>query len=218
MKKRAPGLIETMRVIDGHVPLWPLHLDRLHRSAAALGILVPELERPGGGADRVVRLEVSEGEVSWSERPLGATEPIALVMSPAPHRGYPHKRTDRAWLDACGMAARGSGADDALLLDVGEVVVEATIWAIGWWRGERLVFPPLALGGLPSVARARLAEVVRGGLATAQLHRGEAYGAPLVACNAARGLVPVAALDGVAIPANQRTAVVARRFWDRDHA
>lgn len=213
-----PSLIETVRIVDGRAPLWPLHRERLGRSAEALGLALPEVDRPEGGMDRVVRIEVSENRVLVSDREVGGTAPLALYSSPAPHRGYPHKTTDRAWLEAARMTASHFEADDALMLDSDGRVIEATIWAIAWWDGETLVFPPLALGGLPSVARARLAETVRGGTKEATVSREQLRGVALLACNAARGVVSVAALDDDAVPANHRTLALARRFWARRDA
>lgn len=159
----ATTLLETVRVRNGVAPLWPLHLERLHRSAAALGIAVGELERPAGGDDRIVRFEVSNGVVRSTEREVGSTAPLALVTAHAVHQGYPHKVAARAWLEAARMPIGSQSTDDVLFFDAEGYLVEASIWAIGWWDRETLVFPPLALGGLPSVARARLAETVRGG-------------------------------------------------------
>ncbi|MEO5825610.1 MAG: aminotransferase class IV [Gemmatimonadales bacterium] len=218
MTALAPTLIETVRVIGGRAPLWPLHRTRLGASAAALGISVLPMDPPWGGEDRVVRFSVTDGAVRTAERPVGPGDPLAFVSSGAVHRGYPHKVAARAWLNAEGLLARAGGADDAIMLDAEGMVVEATIWAIGWWEGERLVFPPLARGGLPSVARARLAELVRGGIGEADLPVEEASRRPLVACNAARGVVTVAALDGLGVPSNHRTSAIAARFWDRDSA
>lgn len=213
-----PALIETVRVIGGKAPLWPLHLQRLTQSAEALGLALPDLVAPRGGEDRVVRMEVSGGRVLVSDREVGSTAPLALYTSPAAHRGYPHKVTDRAWLEAARMTAGHFEADDALLLDHAGNVVEATIWSISWWDGETLVFPQLALGGLPSVGRARLAETVRGGIRDAVVTRDQLRGVALLACNAARGVVSVAALDDDAVPANHRTLALARRFWARRNA
>lgn len=213
-----PSLIETVRVVDGRAPLWPLHLERLMRSAEALSLTLPVIERPEGGGDRVVRYEISAERALVSDREVGSIAPLAFYTSPAPHRGYPHKTIDRAWLEAARMTAGNFEADDALMLDEEGRVVEATIWAIGWWDGERLVFPPLTLGGLPSVARARLAETVRGGMNEASMTRDELRGVALLACNAARGVVSVAAWDDDAVPANHRTLALARRFWARRDA
>lgn len=209
------ALIETVRVIDGRAPLWPLHLERLRRSATELCIALPRLEPPTGD-DRVVRYEVDgDTGLAISEREVALAEPLDLVTSPAPHRGYPHKTTERAWLEAARTSVTPMGADDALLLDDGQRLIEATIWAIGWWDGERLFFPPLSLGGLPSVARSRLAETVRGGIHEATIRRDELAWRSLVACNAARGLALVSSLDGEPVPGNLRTTAVAARFWKR---
>ncbi|MBA2292000.1 MAG: aminotransferase class IV [Gemmatimonadales bacterium] len=218
MTALAATLIETVRVIGGRAPLWPLHRSRLDTSAVALGIVVPPLEPPVGGEDRVVRYAVSGDVVRITESSVEPAESLAFVSSAALHRGYPHKVAARAWLNAERLLARAGGADDAIMMDGGGMVVEATIWAVGWWDGDRLLFPPLARGGLPSVARARLAEVVRGGIGEGDLAREKASRRPLVACNAARGVVAVAALDGVGTPMNHRTLAISKRFWDRDCA
>ena len=103
------GLFETVRVINGVAPLWALHLARLRNSAASLGIPVPILAEPNGGPDRVIRIEVRADTADVAEgRDVGSTEPLALVISPAPHRGYPHKSTDRAWLEAARTTEPGA--------------------------------------------------------------------------------------------------------------
>lgn len=209
------ALIETVRVLDGQVPLWPLHKARLEQSGHALGMAVPRLEAPAHGEDRIVRYQVARDGVGITEREVVPPAPLVLATSPAPHRGYRHKTTDRAWLEAARTSVLPLGADDALLLDADGYVIEATNWAIGWWDGERLFFPPLSLGGLPSVARARLAETVRGGIHTGALRYDELAWRSLVACNAARGLVLVSSLDGEPVPGNLRTTAVAARFWRR---
>jgi para-aminobenzoate synthetase/4-amino-4-deoxychorismate lyase len=208
------ALIETVRVHKGAAPLWPLHLERLQRSAAELGITLPHLSPPAGGDDRIVRYEVTSEGVQLSERELPHTESLSLATSPAEHRGYPHKTTERGWLEAARLSVHPLGADDALLLRAG-VLVEGTIWAIGWWDDETLCFPPLALGGLPSVGRARLAETVRGKIREVEIRRDELAWRALVAVNAVRGLVPVHSLDGEPVPGNFRTTAIAGRFWNR---
>ncbi|MEP6591881.1 MAG: aminotransferase class IV [Gemmatimonadota bacterium] len=212
------ALIETVRLLDGVAPLWPLHLARLEASALALGLTLPPVDEPEGGGDRVVRVEVSESRILLGDREVGTTAPIALYTSPGNHRGYPHKTNERAWLEAARVSAGRFQADDALFLDDRGRMIEGSIWAVGWWAGESLYFPPLALGGLPSVARARLAETVRGGIHEAAVTRAELRGVALLACNAARGVVSVAALDDDAVPANHRTLALSRRFWSRRRA
>ncbi len=212
-------LFETVRVQAGRAPLWDLHHARAMASASALELVPPPDVAPAWpDGDAVVRCELVGGAWQLVPRPVPTIEPIVLATSPAPHRGYPHKITDRAWLEAARLSVTPLRADDALLLDAAGRVVESAIWAIGWWDREGLVFPPLVLGGLPSVARAHLERVVRGGIQAGECTRAELSGRSLVACNAARGVVPVAALDGEAVPGNLRTLPLAARFWDPDAA
>ncbi len=211
-------LIETVRVREGRAPLWPLHSARVNRSAGMLGVELPDLAPPVGGVDRVVRYAIEAGRVTLSERDVGSVAPVHLVTSPAAHRGYPHKVADRGWLTAARHGVQQLGGDDALLLDGEGRLIEATLWAVGWWDGDRLCFPPLDLGGLPSVARNRLAEIARGGVREVALHRDQLAWRALVVCNAARGIVPVATLDGEPVPGNHRTGALADRFWARQSA
>jgi branched-subunit amino acid aminotransferase/4-amino-4-deoxychorismate lyase len=211
-------LIETVRIIDGRAPLWPLHRWRLMNSALMLGVPLPDIAGPNGGADRVVRIEIGNGDVEITERDVDDLESISLASSPAPHRGYPHKIGSRAWLEAAHTTGRATGADDALLFDGEGRLIEATRWAVGWWNGERLCFPPLALGGLRSVARARVLEMVRGGLEEAVLMRDEMAKRSLLVCNAVRGVLSVSMLDGTPAVENPRTAALAKRFWVRTQA
>jgi branched-subunit amino acid aminotransferase/4-amino-4-deoxychorismate lyase len=209
---RTVGLIETVRVRNGIAPLWTLHLARLRRSAADLGIPLPaKLARPTG-PDRVARLEARPAGITVTDRAVGATRPVRLVTAGEVHPGYSHKVTDRAPFDAAREAARASGADDALLLTAAGRVAEATIWTLFWWDGARLATPALALGVLPGVARARLG-LIAGGLAERELLSAGLHGRSLFVANAARGVVAVAELDGVPVPADPRSAALAAAFW-----
>ena len=209
------GVFETVRIINGSVPLWPLHVARLARGAESMRYELPRVAEPSGGEDRIVRIELGPAGLSYSERELGSEQPIALLVSPVVHRGYRHKFVDRAWLEAARTTATPFGADDVILCDDAGNLVEATRWAIGWWESETLCFPPLTLGGLASVARTRLGEIARGGIRERAIHGSTLSGRSLLACNAARGIVPVAALDGAPMPANHRTEALAKRFWNR---
>jgi branched-subunit amino acid aminotransferase/4-amino-4-deoxychorismate lyase len=208
-----PGLIETLRVREGATPLASLHVRRLSHACRDLGIPFPRsLELPEGGADRVHRLEVDRDGVRTSERPVGSTLPVRLVTVSVPHPGYPHKSTDRGAFELAAAEALAAGADDALLLTRAGEVAEATIWSLFWWEADALCAPALELGVLPGAARARLAEVV-GELVERRVRLAELAGRPLFAANAARGVVPVATLDGHPVPWVEATAALAARFW-----
>jgi branched-subunit amino acid aminotransferase/4-amino-4-deoxychorismate lyase len=207
----AVTLLETARVRGGVAPLWRFHLRRLAESCASLGLRFPTIVAPSGGEDRVHRLEVSDAGVWASERPLGSTEPVRIVTASARHHPYPWKTTGRQAFEEARGEAVAAGADDALLLTEDGLVAECGIWSLLWWEGDRLCAPDFALGVLRGVGRARLAELV--GVTPRRAMREELEGRSLVVVNAARGVVPVAELDGRAVPESPATARLAERFW-----
>ena len=206
-------LIETVRIRNGAAPLWYLHVRRLAMSCRALGVPIPvELITPEGGADRVHRLLVSRRGMVAGERPVGSTAPVRLVTSKVVHRPYPHKLVDRERFDRALADAKAMGADDGLLLTVGGQVAETGIWGIFWWEDGRVAAPSLEIGILPGVGRARIAEIV-GELQERKATLEEIRGKPLFVANSVRGVVPVASLDGAAVPEIAETEALASRFW-----
>ena len=206
-------LIETVRLHNGAAPLWYLHVRRLATSCRALGVPIPtELITPEGGADRVHRLLVSRRGVVAGERPVGSSAPVRLVTSKVVHRAYPHKLVDRERFDRALADAKAMGADDGLLLTVGGQVAETAIWGIFWWEEGRVAAPALEIGILPGVGRARIAELV-GEIQERKATLDELRGKPLFVANAVRGVVPVATLDGAAVPESVETEALASRFW-----
>jgi branched-subunit amino acid aminotransferase/4-amino-4-deoxychorismate lyase len=182
-------------------------------SCRALGIPFPRVfEVPTGGPDRVHRIEVGSRGVEVTRREPGSDAPVRLVTSSVPHPGYPHKTTERADFEKAGTEAGRAGADDALLLTSGGLVAEATIWCLYWWEGDRVAAPPVELGILPGVSRMRIEELA-GPLLTRPLPRSDLDGRALFLSNAARGIVEVAALDGVPVPRHTGTEALRARFW-----
>ena len=206
-------LIETVRIRNGVAPLWYLHLRRLASSCKELGVPLPgELPTPSGGLDRVHRLEVSRRGLQVGQRPMPPTVPVRLVISPVPHEGYPHKTTDRRPFERALGDARQRGADDGILLTEAGFVAEAAIWTLFWWEDGRICAPPLALGILPSVARARVTELV-GGIEERRVRPAEILGRPMLLGNAVRGLVDVTWLDGATLPEWPGLEALSDRFW-----
>lgn len=206
------GLIETVRLREGVAPLWGLHLRRLLRSCRELGVPFPlELAVPAGGVDRVHRLEVSAEGVLVSERTLGSAEPVRLVTSHIVHRPYAHKTTARGPFELAQREAQALGADDGLLLADGGWVAEAAIWSVFWWDADRLCAPPLGLGVLTGVARSRIAELAT--IEERRVDRRALNGRALFVANAVRGIVEVAALDGVPGLHVAATRALQARFW-----
>jgi branched-subunit amino acid aminotransferase/4-amino-4-deoxychorismate lyase len=206
-------LIATVRMRNGAAPLWYLHVRRLATSCRALGVPIPmELITPEGGADRVHRLLVSRRGVVAGERPVGSTAPVRLVTSKVVHRPYPHKLVDRERFDRALADAKAMGADDGLLLTVGGQVAETAIWGVFWWEDGKLAAPPLEIGILPGVARARIAELV-GDIQERKATLDEIRARPLFVANSVRGVVPVTSLDRVEVPQAPETEALASRFW-----
>jgi branched-subunit amino acid aminotransferase/4-amino-4-deoxychorismate lyase len=213
MPSRMPSLIETVRVRGGLAPLWYLHLRRLGSSCKALGVPLPgELPTPSGGEDRVHRLEVGPRGLETGTRAVGDTRPVSLVVARTVHRPYRHKTTDRAQFDRALDEARAAGADDAVLLTEGGYVAECAIWSLFWWEEGRLCTPPLALGVLPGVARARLEEL-HGGIEERRAGPARLAGLSLFVANAARGVVPVARFEGRQVAQDAGTARLSGSFW-----
>ena len=208
------GLIETVRVRAGAAPLWRLHRRRLAASSAALGLdaVAVAVEMPQGGPDRIVRIEVRREGVSVSERIVPPPGPVRLVVSGEPYRPYPHKVTERGQFDRALAEAARAEADDAVLLAEGGIVAEAARWGVYWWDGDRLCAPPMALGLLWSVARARLAELA-GPIEERAVSPAALTRYPLFVANAARGIVEVVTWDGHASRRDARTGALAARFW-----
>jgi 4-amino-4-deoxychorismate lyase len=206
-------LIETVRLRGGEAPLWGLHLGRLFRSCAELGVPPPlELAVPAGGPDRIHRLTVGARGVDVTERPVGPTSPVDLITTSVVHRPYPHKTTARSSFDRALADARRAGADDAVMLTEGAKVAECAIWSLFWWgeQGE-LCTPALELGVLPGVARDRIGALVP--LRQQSVGRDALDGRPLFVANAVRGVVSVKRLDGRLVPDFSATEPLRARFW-----
>jgi branched-subunit amino acid aminotransferase/4-amino-4-deoxychorismate lyase len=211
------GLIETMRVREGRIPFLNRHLTRLTRSLEALSLPrasqdIAALVKPfAGTGNAVIRIEVCDGRTAVTVRELPSLDPPAVITASEPHVPYPHKTTERdRFADAAREAVVGE-ADDALLLTHEGWVAEGTAWNLCWWDGAGLLTPPLELGILPGIGRARVLELVPA--EEARVARPALDGKSQFLVNAVRGVVAIASLDGSTVPADPRIADLARRFW-----
>jgi branched-subunit amino acid aminotransferase/4-amino-4-deoxychorismate lyase len=213
----ALGLLETIRVREGKLPLLGRHLARLTRSLSALNLQPPDrdvgaLVRPFAAlGEGVLRVEVRGGHASVTVRDLPPPEPPRVITARVHHVPYPHKTTARDVFDHAAAEAARAGADDALLLTAEGLVAEGTTWTVAWWDWEHVCTPALDVGVLPGVARARLATLVP--FIEGRFARAELEGRSLFLANAVRGVVGLAALDGVPVPSDPRTEELGRRFW-----
>jgi branched-subunit amino acid aminotransferase/4-amino-4-deoxychorismate lyase len=150
--------------------------------------------------------------VQVSERLVGPTTPVKLMVSRVTHHSYPYKTTERTQFERALGDARDAGMDDALLLTPGGFVAETAIWSVFWWDGSTLCAPAFELGILPGVGRARITELV-GEVEERRSTMKDIRGLSLFLVNAVRGIVPVATLDGSAVSPSTNTDALAARFW-----
>ncbi|NNF65675.1 MAG: hypothetical protein HKN07_15635 [Acidimicrobiia bacterium] len=186
--QRGLGCFEAMRSYGGCVFRLDAHLDRLDRSASALGLELPardDLSRwivaqadagtalPGDGS--AVRVFVTGG----IEGIAGSSRVIVTVASPPPRPASLRLASVEApwhpagrWSELTGaktisyapnMAARekarSRGSDDALLTSVDGVVLEGPTFTVAWVNDSRVYTPSLDLGILSSITRTALLEV-----------------------------------------------------------
>lgn len=197
------GIFETMRAIDGRVPLLGRHLTRLGASAAALGLTCPGedaiVEQIVAALDTSaalrVRLDLDGGgiiSVQTSPAPAPRSVRLALVPSFDPGDAPRHKTRDRADYAAAARAARTAGADHPLLVSSEGLVGEtdhANIFAV---IDGNLITPPTG-GILPGVARSVLIDDF--GAIERPLTAGElASASEVFLTNALRGVIPIACL------------------------
>jgi 4-amino-4-deoxychorismate lyase len=182
---RGRAVFETLRVYGGHPFRLRDHLERMHGSAARLGISCPpgfaELAalalEAAGEPDAVLRLYLTAGRE-------GAGAPVSLalvgalpddledrrargialvsllgVRAEAPWLLGGVKSTSYAVNVAASAEARARGADDAVFVRDDSVVLEGPATNVWWRRGSTLYTPALELGILAGVTRAALIEL-----------------------------------------------------------
>lgn len=163
----ARTLFETLRAEAGRPVRGPLHLARLRRSAAALGIPLNEAEVDAALADLpggMLRLRLtvhSDGSVRLESWPFEPDPPETLVTvgwaeevvrSDDPARR--HKSRDRAAYDRGARHAAQAGLADVLFRNERGEVVEGAISTVFAEIDGRVWTPPIAAGALPGVLRA----------------------------------------------------------------
>lgn len=217
------ALFEALRVKDGKIPFLDRHLRRLAEGSAAIGLKPPPSDtgaqiaaRIGPMRDGALRADWNGETLTIIERDLPKSVPLTLAVVRDPHPGYAWKFAERKAFDRALGAVALAGAGEALFLAADGSVAEASRFSFAWIDGNAVVFPPLALGVLASIGRERVTELAPGiGLAVrdARVPPPALNGRSLFLTNAVRGVVPVASLDGVAVPADERIAALGQRFW-----
>jgi branched-subunit amino acid aminotransferase/4-amino-4-deoxychorismate lyase len=208
------GVFETLRLVAGAPPLWPLHRERLATSLARLGLPAPrrdweamltELARRNRIRRGVARLTVGKGLAlaTCTRLPRGLalerSEGIALSTIPLARAAAELKATSclPVWL-----AERDAGGEVALVGERGELLeTSRSNLFIVTERSVETADPPRVL---PGVARRLVLEAaqelgMRIRLRAPRLAE-RARWREVFVTNAVRGVRPVASLDGAPVP------------------
>ncbi|MFM6931663.1 MAG: aminodeoxychorismate synthase component I [Novosphingobium sp.] len=196
-------LIETMAFTpEGGIPLLELHLERLKASAAELGFVFDrhavrnaiqalcfEIEGPSKVRLVVARSGAHALEIAPMPQAFDGPASCAVLRLPVDGGDWQlrHKTTDRHFYNAALDAARGAGAQEALLLRDDGLVTEGSFTNLFVERDGVLLTPPARLGLLPGVLRSAL--IAEGRAQEADLTLGDLSGGFLIG-NALRGLMP----------------------------
>ena len=223
---RGRAAFETTRVYGGRPFCLPQHVARLAASALSLGLEPPdagETERLAATALQAAATPEAGLRLYWTGTTLVATVAevpaeleerrargqrlvsLQLGVEPGPPGWLlPGVKSTSYAVNMAGEAeARRRGADDAVFLANGNVVLEAPISNIWWRRGGTLHTPALEAGVLAGVTRATLLELapavgyrVEEGLFTLDHLAGadESFTSSSI-----REVLPVVELDGRAI-------------------
>jgi branched-chain amino acid aminotransferase len=181
------GVFETLRVYGGVPFAWDRHLDRLARSAGALGLPLPEVETLRGAADAVIaandladaRLRIT---VTGGPAPLGSERgdhPPTVIVAVGRLRTWPeseqvvvvpwtrNERGATAGLKTISYAenvralayAHEQGANEAIFANTRDELCEATGSNVFVVERDVVRTPPESSGCLAGVTRAYVLEL-----------------------------------------------------------
>ena len=216
------GAFETMAVYEGHPFLVAEHLQRLQKTATALGLTCPSehtltdaihtllsangLETAAMARVRITLTAPLEGESWFVEATLPPSHPASARLITIPY--VRNERGALAGLKTINYGenviamqmARDAGADEALFGNSRDLLCEGTWSNIFLYVEGRYLTPPLSSGCLPGVTRRLVLEIlkelslswVESDFAMSDL--GKINGAFLT--SSLREIQPVASLDG----------------------
>lgn len=211
------GCYSTVRIAAGRPRFASRHAARLRAGAHELGLgqldearvlaALDELSSAAfAGGDGIIRLQASRDATGL--RLIGIPRSIGIdpfewtaTLVALPHPGASGTRglkvTNRLTLALARQAAQSAGADEAILIDAAQQLVEgarSNLFCV--LRDGTLATPPIDSGAVAGIARAvcleRLPEIRERMISLAELpHISE-----LIAANAVRGARPITELDG----------------------
>jgi 4-amino-4-deoxychorismate lyase len=230
---RGRAAFETLRVYGGVPFRLDAHLDRLSASAGRIGL--PPVDREqlralAGEALAAAGVDSAVLRLYWTPTPTA----LALVSELPDHdelraRGQrivtlpigvsADLRKDAPWLlggvkstsYAVNMAAEAEaqrrGADDAVFLAEGEIVLEGPTTNVWWRKGETLYTPAVELGILAGVTRAVILERAPYAVREGAFHADELRSADeAFTSSSVREVMPITWVDGVDLARGEAAA------------
>ncbi|VTU00005.1 aminotransferase iv : Branched-chain amino acid aminotransferase/4-amino-4-deoxychorismate lyase OS=Singulisphaera acidiphila (strain ATCC BAA-1392 / DSM 18658 / VKM B-2454 / MOB10) GN=Sinac_6322 PE=3 SV=1: Aminotran_4 [Gemmataceae bacterium] len=228
------GIWESTRTVD-HVPwLWPLHTERLLRTAADLGIGVDPARIPDAaevtryaralaGCDLVVRLNVTAGVpaakrpgVVWMTAQL-IPSPVAAVRLRTCPTVAPRDEPYRVWKTfqyggrlAANQKAHDAGFDGALMVDAGDNLLEMAHANLFVRLADGWATPPANGDLLPGTVRQHLLAHAPVPIREQVVPRAALAGATeAFVTNSKIGIVPVTQIDGQTFAVGRETRELA---------
>ena len=221
------GVFETMRVISGQAFALSRHVDRLGRSAAAMGLERPDPEQVQAAVAELLaisefplgRLRITLSSGSGKLSSTRGSGPASLIIIAEEHEGWPPDeavrtapwvRNDRGALVGVKsvsyaenvralMWARESGAGEAIFANTRGELCEGTGTNVFVVSEGKLQTPPLSSGCLAGVTRGILLEITDAEKTPLPLSAlSEAEEAFL--SSATRGVHPIRSVDGTDLP------------------
>jgi branched-chain amino acid aminotransferase len=210
---RGDGGFEVMRLYDGRPFALADHLARLDRTCAGLRLPYDEealraeiggLLDAAGAVDALMRVVLTRGgRRILTIEPLPERLSVARVatVTYSPTRVLDGLKTlSYAGNMLAGRLARERGFDEALLVTPHGRVLEGPTWTFFWVSGGRLLTPPLEDHILASITRAYVIEECDAQEQPCTIDDIAAAAEAFIA-STVREVMPIAAVDEIAIPA-----------------
>ncbi|NPC96850.1 aminotransferase class IV [Nocardioides sp. zg-DK7169] len=231
---RGEGVFTSVLVEDGRAFALERHLDRLLGSVETLGLPALDREavrravagpvgawRSGRGRLRIVWVAgAREGELVVDLDPIGAAaEAVSVVTSPyvVDHHGVlvGHKTTAYADNVVALAAARAAGAGEGMLANLDGDLCEASAANVVLVLDGEPVTPTLASGCLPGVTRELAVEACGVREVDVPLTEAAARAEEVLLTSTTRGVQPVSAWDGRALPTDGPVLREVRQRWSQ---
>jgi branched-subunit amino acid aminotransferase/4-amino-4-deoxychorismate lyase len=229
---RGTAAFETVRIRRGRAVLLDRHVERLERSSLSL-----RLPSPDGAREVALQAVEAAAADEGALRLFRTSSTLVATVSALPPgleamrgrgivlvtmRVLAHglltgiKSTSYGENMAAVAEAECRGADDALFVSEGDIVLELTTSNIWWRDGDVLTTPAVSTGVLPGVTRAIVGELAReagyrvreGAFTLSTLTSAE----EAFTSSAVREIMPVVAVDGRELPRGDAAAKLQERL------